>query len=391
LQEILDNTKQLLPEKVVAVLVGEAFNRLDLTAQRVIQALATYRYPVPPAAVDYLLQPYVLGVDSGPVLRRLVNMQFVRRDAGRYYLHQIDRDYAGSRIPDGEPADREAEVPPFSRFALLHRAAEWFKLARKPRETWKTLEDLAAQLSEFELRCAVEDYDTAAAVLLEIDVHYLILWGHNRLVTELHERLQGKIVKPGIGQKSVGNLGTAYFRMGQYQQAVTCYERALGMAQAHKDRWNEGGWLGNLGRCYAELGQTTRAIEYYEQGLAIHREVGNRRGEGIILNNLAIPYGDLGQTARAIEYYEQALAISREVEDRPNEAVYLGNLGELYSDLGQTAEAMQYLNDALVIARDIGYRYIEASTQTKVGIVYLDQGAWGGGRPGVQTGHRNRR
>ncbi len=59
LQEILDNTEKLLPEKVVEVLVGEAFSRLDLTAQRVMQALATYRYPVPPAAVDYLLQPYV--------------------------------------------------------------------------------------------------------------------------------------------------------------------------------------------------------------------------------------------------------------------------------------------------------------------------------------------
>ena len=314
LQEILDNTKQLLPGQVVAVLVGEAFSRLDLTAQRVMQVLAIYRYPVPSAAVDYLLQPYVLGVDSGAVLRRLVNMQFVRRDAGRYYLHQIDRDYADSRIPDGEPADREAEVPPFSRFALQHRAAEWFKLARKPRETWKTLEDLAAQLSEFELRCAGGDYDTAAAVLLEIDVDYLLLWGHNRLVTELHERLQGNIAQPALGQKSVGNLGSAYYRMGQYQRSITCYERALSLAQEHKDRWEEGSWLGNLGLCYAEFGQTTRAIEHYEQGLAVAREVGNRRSEGGILNNLAVQYADLGETTRAIEYYERALAISREVE-----------------------------------------------------------------------------
>lgn len=82
LQEILVDTEQLLPDKVVEVLVGEAFNRLDLTAQRVIQALATYRHPVSAAAVDYLLQPYVTGIDSGPVLSRLVNMQFVRREAG---------------------------------------------------------------------------------------------------------------------------------------------------------------------------------------------------------------------------------------------------------------------------------------------------------------------
>ena len=66
LQEILDDTRQLLPEQVVAVLVGEAFSRLDLTAQRVMQALAIYRYPVPPAAVDYLLQAHIPGMESGP-------------------------------------------------------------------------------------------------------------------------------------------------------------------------------------------------------------------------------------------------------------------------------------------------------------------------------------
>jgi tetratricopeptide (TPR) repeat protein len=234
LPEILENTKHLLPDQVTKVLVGEAFSRLDLTAQRVMQALAIYRYPVPPAAVDYLLQPFVPGIDSGAVLSRLVNMQFVRRDAGRYYLHQIDRDYAEQRIPAGEPADRKLEKPPFSRYALHHRAAEWFKLARKPREAWKTLEDLAPQLSEFELRCAGSDYDTAVSVLLEIDFDYLILWGHYRLVTELHEGLQAHITDPRLAESSLTNLGTGYYRMGRQERALSCFEFGLRLARDNK-------------------------------------------------------------------------------------------------------------------------------------------------------------
>jgi len=273
LKEILDNTRQLLPENVVTVLVGEAFSRLDLTAQRVIQALAVYRYPVPPAAVDYLLQPYVPGVDSAPVLSRLVNMQFVRRDAGRYYVHQIDRDYAESRISEGQPSDRAAEAPPFSRFALRHRAAEWFKLARKPREAWKSLDGLGPQLSEFELRCAGQDFDTAAAVLLEIDFDYLRLWGHDRMVTELHERLQGKIADRNLAQRSVGNLGTGYSNLGQNERAIKCYERALSLARENKDRGAEGSWLLGLGNCYGDLAQSNQAIDYCEQALSISREV----------------------------------------------------------------------------------------------------------------------
>jgi tetratricopeptide (TPR) repeat protein len=377
LREILDSTREFLPEKVVTVLVGEAFSRLDLTAQRVMQALATYRYPVVSAAVDYLLQPYVSGLNSAPVLSRLVNMQFVRRDAGRYYLHQIDRDYALGRTPEGEPGDRAAEASPLTRFALQHRAAEWFKLSRKPRETWRTLEDLAAQLSEFELRCAGEDYDTAAAVLSEISSDYLMLWGHYRLLAELHERLQAKITDPTLEGFSVGALGATYFRMGHHKRAIACCEEALRLAREHENRRGEGVWLCWLGNCYAALGQTGQAIDGYEQSLAITREVGDRSSEAANLTNLGIGYEGLGQGVRTIVYCKQALAIYRELEDRPNEAHVLCVLGYRYVALGQTAEALQCLKDALTIARQTGFRLIEAVAQTQLGQVYFAQGEWG--------------
>ena len=108
-------TTERLPENVVEALVGEAFNRLDPLAQQVMQALAIYPVPVPPVAVDYLLQPFQPAIDSAPVLGRLVNMQFVRRDAGRYYLHQVDRDYALQRVPRRRaqrPRRRPAAVHP---------------------------------------------------------------------------------------------------------------------------------------------------------------------------------------------------------------------------------------------------------------------------------------
>jgi hypothetical protein len=94
------------------VLVGEAFNRLDPTAQEVMQALAVYGAPVPAVAVDFLLQPYRVGIDSARALGRLVGMQFVPGESGRYYLHQVDRDHALSRIPEGEPEDRAWTTSP---------------------------------------------------------------------------------------------------------------------------------------------------------------------------------------------------------------------------------------------------------------------------------------
>lgn len=91
LEELLEIS---LPDEVVQKLVGEAFNRLDPSAQKVMQALAVYNRPVSPAAIDYLLQPHLPSIDSALVLNRLVNMHFARREAGRYYLHPADKEYA---------------------------------------------------------------------------------------------------------------------------------------------------------------------------------------------------------------------------------------------------------------------------------------------------------
>jgi tetratricopeptide (TPR) repeat protein len=416
LPELLAEAGKLLPDNVVEALVGEAFNRLDPLAQQVMQALAIYGLPVPAVAVDYLLQPYRVAVDSAPVLGRLVNMQFVRRDAGRYYLHQVDRDYAFGRVPEGEPADREATEPRFTRYGLRHRGAAYFEQTRKPREAWKQLEDLAPQLAEFELRCQGEDYDTAASVLLDFDFDYLLVWGHYRLTVKLHEHLQGKLTDPGLKQASVGNLGSCYAALGETRRAIDLYEQALVIARDLGDRRSEAAHLGRLGNRYADVGETRRAIDLYEQALVIARDLGDRRGEAIHLGNLGLGYaalgetrraidlyeqalviardlgdrrgeanhlgnlgncyGDLGETRRAIDYHEQALVIARDLGNRRGEGINLGNLGNCYADLGETRRAIDYHEQALVIARDIGYRRGEAIRLTNLGDCYVDRGAW---------------
>jgi len=375
LQEILADAEKLLPENVVEVLVGEAFNRLDGMAQKVMQGLAIYAKPVTPTALDYLLEPWMPGVDTAPVLNRLVNMQFVRKEGGRYYLHPVDREYGLARIPKGEASHRKekGDAPHFTQFALTHRGAEYYKQARLPRAEWKTLDDLKPQLAEFALRYASEDYDTAARVLTDIDFDYLLLWGHYRLMIDLHEKLQGRIADLDIKEISVGNLGTAYGSISQVQKAIGCYEQALSIARESKSRNGRATWLGNLGACYSGLGQTAKAIEYQEQALKIAREIGYRQGEAIHLGNLGNRYSDLGQTAKAIDYHEQALKIDREIGDRQGEAADLGNLGSCYSNLGQTAKAIDYHEQALKIDREIGDRKGETQDIDSLGKALIDQ------------------
>ena len=377
-----------LPKEVVEKLVGEAFNRLDPTAQKVMQALAVYNRPVSPAAIDYLLQPHLPSIDSAPVLNRLVNMHFARREAGRYYLHPADREYAVSIISEKDltaktakdakedqkeslRSSRASRLESFTQHDLLSRAADFFAQARKPRAEWKKLEDLAAQLAEFDLRCAAGDYDTAASVLLEIDFDYLLLWGHYRLMIDLHEKLEGKISDKEFFRVSNNNIGSAYLMIGKLDSAIKHYEQSLEFAQTDTAKQHEEAALGNLGAAHYGLGNPSKAIQYWQQQSDIAIEINNRRDQGSALGNIGSAYATLGNAPKAIEFHEQALVIFREIGDVRSEGNQLNNIGNRYIELGNAKKSIEFYKQALIIAREIGDRSGEGSRLSNIGLAHI--------------------
>jgi len=365
LEELLEIS---LPEEVVQKLVGEAFNRLDPSAQKVMQALAVYNRPVSPAAIDYLLQPHLPSIDSALALNRLVNMHFARREAGKYYLHPADKDYAFSTIPKGEKT-----LAGFTRLGLLNRAADYFVQARKPQTEWKKLDDLVAQLAEFDLRCEAGDYDTAARVLTEIDFDYLLLWGHYRLMISFHETLIGKIFDRSLERLNFAYLGLAYYSIGKMNDAIKCQEQALEIARASKFRSDEGIDLSNLGSAYYALGDIHKAIEFWELALVIAHEFADRETEGIVLGNLGECNYELGQLKQAIDYCKQALTISREIQDRGSESRHLVNLGGYYINYEDIEKSIVFYRQSIQIADEINYIQVQSGARSPLALAYLLQ------------------
>jgi len=370
-----------LPENVVEALVGEAFNRLDTHAQKVMQTLAVYNRPVTPAAVDYLLAPHLPAMDSAPILQRLANMHFARKESGRFYLHPVDREFAFALIGNGKSGIVNSDSPglpiPHSLFTqhdLLSRAADYFAQARKPRAEWKKLDDLSAQLAEFDLRCAAGDYDAAVDLLLEFDSSYLLLWGHYRLMIDLHKKLQGKINDKGSARRSIGNTGYALFFTGKIEQAVINFEKALSLARDSKSRQAETTWLGALGDAYVNLGNVQKAIEIYEQTLKINRDIGDRENEHSDLISTGNAYSALGYARIAMDLYEQALAIAREIRDLAREGRALSNMASEYFKLGEYENSIVFYNNALENARKIGNKDGESKRLNGLAEVLVEKG-----------------
>jgi len=378
------------PVNVVEALVGEAFNRLDVNAQKVMQALAVYNRPVTPAAVDYLLAPHLPAIDSAPILQRLANMHFARKESGRFYLHPVDREFAFSLLAKGDELTfdnpEQAQLyrnlgmqPPrkerndFTQIGLTDRAASYYAQARKPRTEWKKLDDLAAQLAEFDLRCAANDYDTAASILTEIDGEYLLLWGHYRLMINMHELLKERIGDKWLKGYSLTSLSQAYLSIGQTRKAINYIEQALELDHENKDRQGEGADLGNLAIAYANLGDLHKAIEFNEQALVIAREIGHKRDESIRLGNLGCSYADLGDFDKALKNYEKALEIKSAIGDRAGESIVLQNTGQVFLEFKEYIKAKENYLQAIQIADEISFPVEQLNARWGLAQAYLSQ------------------
>jgi tetratricopeptide (TPR) repeat protein len=161
----------------------------------------------------------------------------------------------------------------------------------------------------------------------------------------------------------LGNLGGAYYALGEPQRAIAYYEQHLEIARAIGDRRGEGQARGNLGIAYDSLGEPQRAIAYYEQDLEIARAIGDRRGEGQARGNLGLAYYALGEPQQAIAYYEQQLEITCAIGDRRGEGLGSWNLGLLYEQQGDCARAAALMQVCVDYERAIGHPDAEKDAQ----------------------------
>jgi tetratricopeptide (TPR) repeat protein len=373
-QDLLDRTRHLPEDQVVQVLVREAYELLDVSAQQVMQALSVYPTPVSEVGVDFLLRLVNPTTDAAPILTRLVRSQLVRFHDRHYHLHPLDREYARSQLPAGSPGDPPAA---FTLTGLQARAADYYAQIRKPRESWRTLEDIRPQLAEFELRCNTGDYDTAVTVLHDIDFGYLQAWGHYRTVVDLHGRIHGQITNPALNSVHLTNLGICHTILGDYRQAIGLHTQALTIARDTGDRASQASDLNNLGTCHIFLGDYRQAVGLFTEALGIARDVGDRNSEGVRLNNLGFCHIRVGDYRQAIDLHTQALTIARDIGDRPNQGVALGNLGNCHYRLGDYRQAIALFTEALAIARDIGNRRLEGYDLGYLGNCHNDLGGYG--------------
>jgi tetratricopeptide (TPR) repeat protein len=146
------------------------------------------------------------------------------------------------------------------------------------------------------------------------------------------------------------NLGLAYGKLGQTDQAINAYRQSLRISPEDADAWH------NLGSAYDKLRHYSDAIKAYQQSLHIKPE------DASVWSNLGIAYDKSDQTTRAIEALQRALHLNPEYDQ-----AWWG-LGTAYNKSGQFAEAIEAYKQALLINPE------NSDVWSNLGCSYVDSG-----------------
>lgn len=194
------------------------------------------------------------------------------------------------------------------------------------------------------------------------------------------------------------HLGRMYRLLGEWAQALECYERAKEIFEAKKDekclawvlsdigyvyvlqgRWSEASEsskksldlshrlgreadlflvmaLDNLGILYRKRGNYEKAMKYLRQSLAADASLNDRLRRACTVYEIGAVYEDQRNYAEALKNYEELLAAARELNDEPDAAEALFSIGNIHSATGRHAEAKECYDEALQLCRKFGDR-----------------------------------
>ena len=360
IQDLLNTT--IPAEALTETLVGEAYNRLSESDQKIMQGLAIYGFPILPSGVDYLLRYYIPNIDSSSSLKRLLNMHFVRMDGREFYLHPIDRKYALSRIPNNNSKK------------LFAIAAEYMHQIGLPRSEWKILNDITPQIREFHLLIESGDSYNAQYNLLDLR-EFLDRKGGFNLLLEMAEKLEQIALDYTTTKIALELQAQSYWRKGELDQAASHQKKLYEFLDKETDEYEKWRIKGNLLIIENDLKTPQQNLESF---LFLLDEL--KKKYPLVKQNLAIIHHNISQNYKRLEYYDkaiehakEALEISENYEELDSIEAQNHNYGNAIEIINRN-EAIFYYKKALEMAQKSGNPLWKANHLSALAGCYFDNG-----------------
>ncbi|MDI6916209.1 MAG: tetratricopeptide repeat protein [Thermoplasmatales archaeon] len=180
-------------------------------------------------------------------------------------------------------------------------------------------------------------------------------------------------------------IGMVYCRAGKYNEALLWLKQSLNNNEpsltAHIRM--------DIGTVYWYLGRYEEAVENYERSLKYFEEKNNKPMVLRAMINTGVVYTKKGEPEKAIACYEKAAGLSKTTGELRLNGYALSNAAEELIKTGNIEKALDYSKKSMEIFEKIGEKHMIANTHMVYGIAYKCRKEWGKSeehfRKGIQT------
>ncbi|MEO6085553.1 MAG: tetratricopeptide repeat protein, partial [Umezawaea sp.] len=376
-------------DRSVATALHLSYRHLTESQQRLFRLLGLH----PGADFDVYAAAALLGTDleeSERLLEELVDLHLSHQsEAGRYRMHDLLRAFAAELSADTDSAICRRESLTRLQGCYLHTAMRAMDVVAPEDERANVpVEVLTPVLSSYSQAMGWLERERANLVatatttdgahsreLSTTLLRYLDLRGYHDDALALHSHAYATARGSGDVDsecRALGNLGTAYERLGRYADAEAHHMRALELARSLNDLPLEGRTHNNLGNVYLAVADHQKSLVHYRQALDIAVRTENRIGQCRSANNLGIVCERLGHYDEAAAHHHEALTLAGQINDMAGRGYALHSLGFVHRRLGRHDDALTDFHQALVLARATGNRSLEGYTTLGLGLVLAD-------------------
>lgn len=180
-----------------------------------------------------------------------------------------------------------------------------------------------------------------------------------------------KIDDKGLMSKCLNIIGNTYSQLGQNNEAIECYQKAVASIKSTGKSSLAGSYITNLSRIYERIGNTKLALEGYEEAIGYFNKQGNKKGEANCYNIMGVLYQRLGNVPLAIDCHQKCIKIQEEEKDSKGVSASLINLAGIYHNQKDYEKTIEYNQKALLIAQDLDDKHMIAACLLNIGSAYL--------------------
>ena len=158
---------------------------------------------------------------------------------------------------------------------------------------------------------------------------------------------------PRLHTIALNTLGWFLLFTHHPEEAIYWFERQRDSAERIAWTRSLANALGNLGNAYYRLGDHDTALQYLNQAEQIFEKLGDRRAQQIWLGGIGNVLYDRKEFSKALVKYQAALSIARDLPGSYWKSEWLANLALTNIELGDFAVAEQYTNEALRLKQEL--------------------------------------